>query len=118
MEKAGNFRRRPLCSFSLPDYGVALVPVVDVAGEVVTVGPPALLAERASARPAPVNARTATIIVVLRSQDCARRTPAGLPGAKEVESANAPGAQSASDIAKQMALFTSNPLEGTDETLE
>jgi hypothetical protein len=118
MEKAGSFRRRPLRLISLPDYGVVLVPVVDVAGEVVTVGPPALLAERASARPTPVNARRATTIVVLRSQDCAWRTPAGLPGAKAVESANALGAQSASDIAKQMALFTSNPLEGFDETLD
>src|SRR5215469_13700776 len=117
MQKAGSFRRRPSCSISVPDYGVVVVVDVDVAGEVVTVGPPALLAERASARPTPVNARTPTIIVVSRSQDCAWRTPAGLPGAKAVESANALGAQSASDIAKQMALFMSNPPKGTDATL-
>jgi hypothetical protein len=102
----------------LPDYGVVLVPVVEVAGEVVTVGPPALLAERASAKPTPVNARTPTIIVVLRSQVCAWRTPAGFPGAKAVEFANALGAQSASDIARQMALLISNSLEGTGRTLD
>jgi hypothetical protein len=98
---------------SSPDYGVVLV--VDVAGEVLAVGPPALLAEAASAMPPPASARTLMIIVVFRSQVWAWRTPAGLPGAKAVESANAFVAQSASDIAKQTALFISIPLEGRNK---
>ena len=92
--------------------------VVDVAGEVLAVGPPALFAEVASAIPTPANAITLMIIVVLRSQLWAWRTPAGLPGAKVVESANAFVAQSARDTAKQIALFISIPPTGTDETLD
>ena len=80
---------------------------VDVLGEVLAVGPPALPAEAAIAMPAPASARTPMIMVVLVSQSCAWRTPAGLPADREEESANALVVQRASDIAKQTAFFIS-----------
>ena len=79
--------------------------VVDVEGDVLAVGPPALPADAASAIPAAAKATAATIIVVLVSQNCALCTPAGFPGAKADESANALVVQSANDIAKQRAFF-------------
>ena len=88
-----------------------VVDVLVVVGEVLVVGPPALLAEAANAIPAPAKARVAIIIVVLMSQVCAARTPAGLPGANAEESANALVVLSASDIAKQRAFFISRILE-------
>ena len=92
----------------MPDYVVLPVPVVFVVvvdGDVLVVGPPALLADNAIARPAPTNAIAAKIIVVLVSQPWALCTPAGFPGAKADESANALVVQSANDIAKQRAFF-------------
>ena len=86
------------------------MPVVDVVvvdDDVLVVGPPAFPAEAAIPMPAPASASTAMIIVVLVSQVCARRTPAGLPGANADESANALVVQSASDIARQTAVFIS-----------
>ena len=91
------------------------MPVVDVlvvVGEVLAVGPPALLAEAAIPMPAPARASTAMIIVVLMSQFCARCTPAGLPGDNAEESANALVLQSARDTAKQMAFFIINSSKG------
>ena len=79
----------------------------DVEGELLTVGPPALPAEAAIANPAPAKATTLKIMVVLRSQSWAACTPAGLPGARAEESANALEVQSASDIAKQIGFFIS-----------
>ena len=89
-----------------------VVVVVDVdVPAVLVVGPPALLAETASAIPNPANARVAIIIVVFVSQFCAWCTPAGFPGANADESANALVVQSANDIAKQRAVFMSRFLE-------
>jgi len=84
---------------------VPVVVVVVVDGDVLVVGPPALLADKAIARPAPVKAITDKIIVVSMSQFSALCTPAGFPGAKVDESANALVVQSANDIAKQRAFF-------------
>jgi hypothetical protein len=100
---------------------VVLVEEVDVLDdEVLVVGPPALPAEAASPIPNPARARAPIIMVVLRSQFWACRTPAGFPGAKPDGPAIAPVAQSAndivSDIAKQMAFFIKIPLTQIDET--
>ena len=89
------------------DYVVVPVPVVvvDVEGDVLVVGPPALLADRAIARPTPVKARTDKTIVVSMSQFSALWTPAGFPGAKADESASALVVQRANEIAKQREFF-------------
>ena len=96
------------------------MPVVEVDvlvdDAVLVVGPPALPAEAAIPMPTPAKATTPMIIVGLMSQVWALCTPAGLPGAKADEFANAPEVQSASEIAKQMAFFMSVSLERTRET--
>ncbi len=92
------------------DYEVVPVVAVDVeelVGVLLTVGPPALPADAAIPMPAPAKATTLRIMVVLRSQSWAARTPAGLPGGRAEESAKALEAQSASDIEKQMTFFIS-----------
>jgi hypothetical protein len=94
-----------------------LVDVVVLEPEVLVVGPPPLV-DAASPKPNPARATTEIIIVVLRSHDCASRTPAGLPGFNADESASALVVQSASDVAKQIAAFISNPRKHTAETLD
>ena len=98
------------------------MPVVEVDvlvdDAVLVVGPPALPAEAAIPMPAPARASTPMIIVVLISQVWALWTPAGLPGARTGEFANALEVQSASDIARQVAVFISIPLERTGRTLD
>lgn len=109
---ASSFRYRPFCTNCLPDYEVVLVvEVVVVDDDVLVVGPPALPAEAASPIPNPAKPRAPIIIVVLMSQVCAMRTPAGFPGANADESASAFVVQSAGDIAKRMGVFMSIPKE-------
>ena len=93
------------------NYEVVLVEDVLDVELVLVVGPAALPAEAAIAMPAAARPTPAMIRVVLVSRPCALCTPAGLPGAS-AGLAMALLAQSASDVARQIASFMSNPQKG------